>query len=431
MYFRLIVKKGDVKLVITHKLAMNLEGKERTPWIEVSQWDAYTRQIRLLLLEGKTPWEIPEDVTVVIRYQRPDGTRGAYDTLPNGEQAWQVQDHALTLTLAPQVVTVAGTVMLYATIFREEAVLTTFAVKVCVHPAEQDHGNDDASENLLVLTGVLPAPEKAEIGQYIRVLEVNADGKVVRLETADMPEAGVDEEQVRKIVDDYNQENPPASTDAVLYTDQTLSEAQKTQARANIDAAGKNISWADLGEEEVVFFEGTDVTFTDDGVIFESNGTPLEGDFVTVEFDGVSGVYEVTEIFGSLSIEADGMGVMYVDGITYVFADDITQPHSVKMTGKVVTRVPDRYAAEPCARFYIDQFGNGCLSFDVMGNNHITKEDLKAAIATKPVIISLGNSEFYFPVEIDPYDGENTYGSVTIIKADGTTKTYYTSEYMA
>ena len=372
-------------MVITHKLAMNLEAKEQTPRIEVSQWDAYTRQIRLLLFEGKTPWVMPEDAVVVIRYQKPDGTQGAYDTLPNGEQAWKAQDHALTLTLAPQITTAAGTAMLYAAIFREESVLTTFAVEICVLPAEQSDTSDVASEDYFTLTGVLPAPEKAQIGQLLRVLEVNENGKVIRVEAVDMPEAGAD----------------------------------------------TDITWADLAEKEIVFLEGYDLTFTDDGIGMESNGIPAEGDVVTVEFDGVSGEYEVTDFFGSLSIEADGIAIMYVDGVAYVYADDTTQPHSFKMTGKVITRIPDRYAAEPYVIFYLDQSSHTYLCYEALGNEPITKDDLLAAITLQPVIISLGNSEFYFPVAIDPYNGEDTYGSATIMRSDGTLETYYTAEYTA
>lgn len=206
-------------MVITHKLTMNLEGKERSPWIEVSQWDAYTRRISMMLFEGKKAWTLPEDVTVLIQYRKPDGKQGAYDTLPNGETAWSVQAHILTLTLAPQVLTAPGSVMVYASILQGEKILNTFAVEVCVRPAEQ-HGNDAASEDYFMVTGVLAAPEKADVGQYLRVLEVNGDGKITRLEAAELPEAGVDEEQVRKIVEEYCQENLPSDDEsAVVQSD--------------------------------------------------------------------------------------------------------------------------------------------------------------------------------------------------------------------
>ena len=392
-------------MVITHKLVMNLEGKERTPWIEVSQWDAYTRRIALRLFEGKRAWTIPDDVALVLHYQKPDGTKGAYDTLPNGERAWQVQENVLMLTLAPQVLTAAGMVMLQATLFREEAVLTTCIVEICVRAADKEHETDGASENYLMVTGVLPAPETAQAGNFLRVKEVNAAGKVTGVEAVDLPEADIDEAQVREIVEAYCQENPPAG--------------------------GGEISWDDLGEKDVVFFEGNNVAFTDDGATFESNGIPVAGDMVTVEFDGVSGVYEVLDMFGTLSIEAPGVVILYMDGIAMAFADDTSTPHNIKMTGKIVTKMPDRYAAEPCTKFYIDQSGKTYLSSDILGEHPVTREDLLAAIIRKPVIVSLGDSEFYTPVVVNPYDGDRAYGSVTIMKADGTRETYYTSEYNA
>ena len=189
---------------------MNLKGKEQTPWIEVSQWDVYTREIRLLLFEGKKVWNVPEDAKVVIRYQMPNGRRGVYDTLPNGKSAWRARANTLTLTLAPQLLTVPGTVSLYAGIYREEETLNTFEVEVCVRAADQNSEVDFDTDDSFGLTGVLAAPETAKAGQYIRVLDVNALGKVIRVEAVNLPAAGsIDEEMLRQIVEDYFLENPP------------------------------------------------------------------------------------------------------------------------------------------------------------------------------------------------------------------------------
>lgn len=402
-------------MVITHKLTMNLEGKERMPWIEVSQWDAYTRKICLILQEGKKAWTIPEDVAVLIHYRKPDGTCGMYDTLPNGEKAWTVQDHLLTLVLAPQVLTAAGKVMLQASLLHQDKVLNTFAVEICVCPAGQRGADDADSENYFMVTDVLTTPEKAAVGQFLRVLEVSADGKILRLEAVDAPET--------------SGSNGPE--DALLYTAQSLTEEQKTQARTNIDAMGKSISWDDVGEKDTVFVEAYDVPFTDDGVILESNGMPAEGDFVTMEFDGVTTVCQVLDMFGSPTIEAEGIVLAYIDGLAMAFAEDTTRPHSLQMAGKTAVVIPDKYVPQPYAKFFIDQSTHIYLCYDALDSTPITREDLLTAITGKPVIISLGNSEFYFPVAMNPYAGNSTYGSVTIMKSDGTLKTYYTSEYTA
>ena len=114
---------------ITHKLEMDLEIKAPMQWLELPQGDVNTRKIRFLLTANQMPWTVPEDATVLIRYCKPDGTEGEYDTLPDGTVAWEAVDNTLTVALAPQVLTAAGAVILYAVIRVEDMVLNTFAVE--------------------------------------------------------------------------------------------------------------------------------------------------------------------------------------------------------------------------------------------------------------------------------------------------------------
>lgn len=81
------------------KLDFNLQGT--APRIRAVQGDLYTRLVEISLYSHKTPWAIPEDADVLIRYRKPDRTAGAYDTLPNGESAWRIQGNTVTVTIAP------------------------------------------------------------------------------------------------------------------------------------------------------------------------------------------------------------------------------------------------------------------------------------------------------------------------------------------
>lgn len=209
----LAIRKGDVNLVVIHKLNMDLKNHEKKLRICVPQWDVYTRQLKLRLFSGKEPWQIPEDAAVMICYYKPDGTKGEYDSLPNGERAWNAAGNELCITLAPQVLTAVGEVKLYARLMWDEKVLNTFAVEICVtHPAGGVYQEERLeSENYQQMTGILPSPESAQIGQYIRVLEVDDRGRVLRVEAADLQAVGgVDLTQVRRIVEEYLAANPPA-----------------------------------------------------------------------------------------------------------------------------------------------------------------------------------------------------------------------------
>ena len=175
-------------MLITHKMDMNLEGKEGNRWIEVSQWDTYTRHIRLALFTGPIPWTIPENVRVRIQYRKPDGTEGDYDTLPDGTTAWSAEGNKLTIRLAPQIFTVTGKVILQASILQCEKCLHTFAVEILVKPILEGGEQGEKSEQYTYLTGLLPAPETGEVGQYLRIAQLDNRGRVIRVDAADGPE---------------------------------------------------------------------------------------------------------------------------------------------------------------------------------------------------------------------------------------------------
>ena len=47
-------------MVVTHKLRMDMEGREPIQWIDVVQGDVYTRNVELFLVSGLKEWEIPK-----------------------------------------------------------------------------------------------------------------------------------------------------------------------------------------------------------------------------------------------------------------------------------------------------------------------------------------------------------------------------------
>lgn len=206
-------------MVITHKLKMNME-EEVTQRLEMPLGDVSTRSIEMLLYLRQSPWTIPEGVTVLIRYQKPDGTTGEYDTMPDATAAWSVAGNVLTVALAPQVLTAAGNVALYAEMYLEEKVLHTFAVEIGVRaPFVMHRGTGEASENYYYVTNVLRGPVMAQPGQLLAVEEVDAGGRVTKVEPVDAADVA------------------NKGGNAVLYKAQSLTFYEKSQARENIGAA--------------------------------------------------------------------------------------------------------------------------------------------------------------------------------------------------
>lgn len=119
-------------MMITKTINMDLWIHERTQEIYAVQGDAATRKIELRLFANKEPW-IPKDgASLVIRYRKPDGTIGSYDTLPDGEKAWELQENTASIILAPQMLTVSGRVEVQLEIVCEKQILASFAVYVLV-----------------------------------------------------------------------------------------------------------------------------------------------------------------------------------------------------------------------------------------------------------------------------------------------------------
>ncbi|MBQ7817727.1 MAG: hypothetical protein IJ388_02895 [Oscillospiraceae bacterium] len=180
-----------------------------------------TRNIELLLHANQRIWIIPEDVTVLIRYRKPDGTVGEYDTMPDGSAAWSAYDNMLTLSLAPQVLMAAGSVLLYAVLYQEEKVLHTFAVEICVKTPFDSQNVEKTSEDYCYATNVLRGPVMAQAGQILTAGTVDDAGRITQVEALDTADL------VRK------------KSEAVLHTAQTLDVVQQAQARTNIAAASQ------------------------------------------------------------------------------------------------------------------------------------------------------------------------------------------------
>lgn len=119
-------------MIITHKLEMDMMQREMVQRIDVVQGDCNTRQLELTLRSDGEDWPVPEGAAVWLRYCKSDGTKGIYDTLPDGTAAWKAEGNLLTVSLAPQVLTAVGDVVVQVVLVDESSEPATFAVKIHV-----------------------------------------------------------------------------------------------------------------------------------------------------------------------------------------------------------------------------------------------------------------------------------------------------------
>jgi len=119
-------------MIIKNKLSMDMVKYNPVTIIRATQNDRYSRELEITLLENENPWVIPKNAAVVIRYSKPDGTNGEYDSLPDGTCAWTATENVLSVTLAPQIFTAVGAVTLTVTLTQEDIQISAFGILIHV-----------------------------------------------------------------------------------------------------------------------------------------------------------------------------------------------------------------------------------------------------------------------------------------------------------
>lgn len=131
---------------IVNKIKIDISNKRAENVIDAVQGDANTRAVEVSLYDGAVKWNPPNGLNIAVAFKKPDGTKGLYDTLPDGTLAITVSENAITAILAPQVLTVAGTV--YAAIVLQDENLDQlstfpFLINVAENPAEGESVSND------------------------------------------------------------------------------------------------------------------------------------------------------------------------------------------------------------------------------------------------------------------------------------------------
>ena len=141
-------------MIITHYLQADLTAaQQQFPPIRVMQGDNDSRAIAISLFDGAAAYEIPQDAEAVVRFRRADGSGGVYDTLPNGDTAWSLEENTVTVMLAPQVMAAWGSVAVsVALVYRQQILgIVPFSVTVLPDPAVgQDRGLSRRRQNVCV-----------------------------------------------------------------------------------------------------------------------------------------------------------------------------------------------------------------------------------------------------------------------------------------
>lgn len=204
------------------QLSMTLNGVP--PTLHMVQGDANSRAISASLWAGAEPYNVPAGASVMLRFKKPDGTGGLYSETET-QQPITWAENSVTIPVAAQVLTAEGTVLAQVDVYAGESDssaerLASFAFVILVQPDVYPDAQIISSDyyNILAadIAGAKAAADQAK--DYAAAAKNSADSAATSVEGA-----------VK-----YN-------------TPQTLTDAQKAQARANIGApapytAGDGIS---------------------------------------------------------------------------------------------------------------------------------------------------------------------------------------------
>lgn len=274
---------------VNQEVRLNLSAAGIPPRLAMPQGDANSRTIVATLWDGSTPYNVPANAAIMVRFRKPDGTGGLYDATEAGA-AVTASGNTVTAPVATQMLAVAGVVQAEIDIYgtgsgKAADRLATFRFAVEVTPSaypdaqiiSSDYYNIVADDIAKAVSAAAKA-EEAEKGAVAaetaakdyatdanaaKVAAENAKTGAQTAKTAAETAKGAAEDSAENAEAwavgqrngvDVPSTDPAYHNNAKYYKDQaqnitggefvsygtpqTLTDAQKQQARENINALG-------------------------------------------------------------------------------------------------------------------------------------------------------------------------------------------------
>ena len=166
---------------VNSRIICNLQAPAYTT-IYAPQGDALSRFVTIQLLDGSSPWTVPDGALVTIRAAKPDGTFCYYDTNESGDSAYTISGSTVTIELVAQVLAVAGSVLIQVNFYNASGtVLSTFAFCLQVTESVLTDGEIESSDYFSVLTATL-----AQTAQYAQEVKAAYGAPLVASTAAGM-----------------------------------------------------------------------------------------------------------------------------------------------------------------------------------------------------------------------------------------------------
>jgi len=132
---------------------LNLQYPNYATTMHAVQNDKLSRKITAILYDGANAWTPPSGSLAVVRFMKPDGTKGFYDTDENRHTAVTWVGNSATIMLSEQVLTVPGNVLCQLNFYNtSEEKLTTFLWVIKVQQSVVDDETIESTDYFNVLT---------------------------------------------------------------------------------------------------------------------------------------------------------------------------------------------------------------------------------------------------------------------------------------
>ena len=161
-------------------LSLNVQTPNYATVMHAVQFDKLSRKITAYLFDGAAPFIPPEGALAMVRYSKPDGTMGFYDTLEDGETAavtWE--GNTATVWLAEQVLTVAGNALCQIQFFTSTERLSTFTFVIGVEANAVSDESIESTDYFSILTQRI----EAILGAVAYPPSINAQGHWMLFDT--------------------------------------------------------------------------------------------------------------------------------------------------------------------------------------------------------------------------------------------------------
>lgn len=147
---------------VTSQITVDLLHPNVATLVYAKQTDQQSRFISATLLEGSQPWTPPTGALIAVRYRKPDGTIGWYDTTENKAKAVTMSGNVATIQLAAQALAVSGDVYIELEFYTQSAEkLSSFAWVLAVEASAVSDGEIESSDYFNVLAETLAEIVKA------------------------------------------------------------------------------------------------------------------------------------------------------------------------------------------------------------------------------------------------------------------------------